>query len=70
MAAFYLVLAVFAGGMLPLQAATNARLATSLGGPVWAAALSGLVLTIVLTIVASEENRGGPHLDGLGALPC
>ena len=69
MAAFYLVLAVFAGGMLPVQAATNARLANSLGGPVWAAALSGLVLTIVLILVASAVSRGGPRLDGLGALP-
>ncbi len=69
MVVFYLVLAVFAGGMLPLQAATNARLADSLGGPVWAAALSGLVLTIVPTLVASTASRGGPRLDGLGALP-
>ena len=69
MAAFYLVLAVFAGAMLPLQAATNARLANSVGGPVWAAALSGLVLTIVLTLVASAASRGGPRLDGLCALP-
>jgi len=69
MVVFYLMLAVLAGGMLPLQAATNARLADSLGGPVWAAALSGLVLTIVLTLVASTASRGGPRLDGLGALP-
>lgn len=69
MVVFYLVLAVFAGGMLPLQAATNARLADSLGGPVWAAALLGLVLTIVLTLVASTASRGGPRLDGLDALP-
>ena len=69
MAAFYLVLAVFAGAMLPLQAATNARLAVSVGGPVWAAALSGLVLTIVLTLAASTASRGGPRLDGLGTLP-
>jgi len=69
MVVFYLILAVFAGGMLPLQAATNARLADSLGGPVWAAALSGLVLTIVLTLVASTASRGGPRLDGLRALP-
>ena len=69
MVVFYLILAVLAGGMLPLQAATNARLADSLGGPVWAAALSGLVLTIVLTLVASTASRGGPRLDGLRALP-
>ena len=69
MAAFYFVLALFAGAMLPLQAATNARLAGAVGGPVWAAALSGLVLTIVLTFVASATSRGGPRLDGLSALP-
>ena len=69
MAVFYLVLAVFAGAMLPLQAATNARLAGAVGGPVWAAALSGLVLTIVLALVASTSSRGGPRLDGLSALP-
>jgi transporter family-2 protein len=69
MVVFYLILAVLAGGMLPSQAATNARLSDSLGGPVWAAALSGLVLTIVLTLVASTASRGGPRLDGLGALP-
>jgi bacterial/archaeal transporter family-2 protein len=69
MVAFYPMLAVFAGGMLPLQAATNARLANSFGRPVWAAALSGLVLTIVLTLVASAASRGGPRLDGLSALP-
>jgi transporter family-2 protein len=47
MAVFYLALTMLAGGMLPLQAAINARLAPVLGGPVWAAAFSGLVLTIV-----------------------
>jgi predicted component of type VI protein secretion system len=63
MVVFYLVLAVFAGGMLPLQAATNARLADSLGGPVWAAALSGLVLTIVLTL-EREPWRSAPRWPG------
>jgi transporter family-2 protein len=66
---FYLALAVVAGGMLPTQAAINARLARVLGGPVWAAAVSGLVLTVALSVIASAASRGGPRLSGLGALP-
>ncbi len=52
-----------------MQAAINARLARALGGPVWGAAISGLVLTIVLAVVASAAGRGGPRISGLGALP-
>ena len=69
MTSFYLALAVLAGGMLPVQAAVNARLARVVGGPVWAAAVSGLVLTVVLVVVASAAGRGGPRLSGLDALP-
>jgi transporter family-2 protein len=69
MALFYVALAVLAGWMLPMQAAVNARLARVLGGPVWAAAVSGLVLTIALSVIASAASRGGPRLSGLGALP-
>jgi uncharacterized membrane protein YdcZ (DUF606 family) len=56
MAVFYLALAVVAGGMLPLQAAINARLARVLGGPTWAAAVSGLILTVALVVVASAAT--------------
>lgn len=69
MVALYLALAVLAGGMLPLQAAINARLGDAVGGPVWAAAFSGLVLTVVLVIVAGLMSRGGPRLDVLHTLP-
>lgn len=69
MAVFYSALAVVAGVMLPLQAAINARLARVVGGPVWAAAVSGLVLTIVLAAVASAATRPGPRTSGLDALP-
>ena len=69
MAVFYLALAVVAGGMLPLQAAINARLARVLGGPIWAAAVSGLILTVALVVVASAASRGGPRTSGLDALP-
>ena len=69
MTSFYLALAVLAGAMLPVQAAVNARLARVVGGPVWAAAVSGLVLTLVLAVVASAASRGGPRISGLDALP-
>ena len=69
MTSFYLALAVLAGGMLPVQAAVNARLARVLGGPVCAAAVSGLVLTVVLAVVASAASRSGPRVSGLDALP-
>jgi transporter family-2 protein len=55
--------------MLPMQAAVNARLARVLGGPVWAAATSGLVLTVALSTIASAARRGGPQLSRLGELP-
>ena len=69
MTSFYLGLAVLAGGMLPVQAAVNARLARVVGGPVWAAAVSGLILTLVLAVVAGAATRGGPRISGLDALP-
>jgi transporter family-2 protein len=69
MVALYLVIAVLAGGMLPLQSAINAKLAGAVGGPVWAAAVSGLILTVVLTLIASGTSRGGPRLNGLEVLP-
>lgn len=67
--ALYLALAVVAGGMLPLQGAINARLAQAVGGPVWAAAFSGVVLTVALVLVAGAMSRGGPRLEILDTLP-
>ena len=69
MLALYLITAVLAGGMLPLQSAINARLAGAVGGPVWAAAVSGVILTVVLILIASGTSRGGPRLNGLAVLP-
>ncbi len=69
MGLFYAALAVVAGVMLPLQAAINARLARTVGGAVWAATVSGLVVTIVLAAVASAATRAGPRTSGLDALP-
>ena len=55
--------------MLPLQATMNARLARTLGSPIWAGAVSGLVLTIVLAMVAWVASRGAPRSVDLGSLP-
>jgi transporter family-2 protein len=67
--AVYLALAMVAGVMLPLQSAINARLARAVGGPVWAAAFSGVVLTLALVLVAGAMSRGGPRLQVLDTLP-
>ncbi len=65
----YILLAIAAGSMLPMQGAMNARLARTLGSPIWAAALSGIVLTAALTCVAWISARGGPRTAGLALLP-
>ncbi len=64
-----MLLAMAAGAMLPAQAAINARLARAVGSPIWAAAISGLVLTATLALVAAAVARAGPRTDGLGGLP-
>lgn len=69
MAIAYMLLAALAGAMLPAQAAINARLGRAVGSPVWAAAISGVVLTIALTLVAAALTRAGPRTDSLGGLP-
>ena len=69
MAVFYVMLAVLAGTMLPLQAAINARLARVVGSPVWAAAISGLVLTAALALLALAMVRALPRTTGIDSLP-
>ncbi|MGF6755067.1 DMT family transporter [Paraburkholderia sp. GAS42] len=64
MVLFLSLLGIFAGAMLPLQAAINARLATAAGSPIWAAAISGAVLTLVLIAAALTGLRTGPRLAG------
>ena len=64
-----MTLAVAAGAMLPLQAAINARLARLVGSPLWAAGISGLVLTAALALVAGVALRAGPRVEGLGGAP-
>ncbi len=69
MAVFYVMLAVLAGTMLPLQAAINATLARMVGSPVWAAAISGLVLTVALGLLGMAMTRALPRTAGIDSLP-
>jgi bacterial/archaeal transporter family-2 protein len=58
MAFAFLVLALAAGAALPFQAGINARLATFIGGPIRASAISFAVGTIVLVLLALVVTRG------------
>jgi bacterial/archaeal transporter family-2 protein len=64
-----IVLALIAGVMTPLQAAVNARLGRMLGSPIWAAAVSGAVLTIVLAAIGLLTTRTLPRTTGAADLP-
>lgn len=66
---FAISLAVFAGAMLPVQAAMNARLGRTLGSPIWGAAVSGAVLTVALVAVGAVALRIMPRTAGLSAVP-
>ncbi|AUG52676.1 DMT family transporter [Thalassospira marina] len=69
MNAFYSILALAAGVMLPLQAAMNARLARMMGSSIWAASFSGFVLTIILAIIGYFSLGALPRMGGAAALP-
>jgi len=65
---FPILLVLFAGGMIALQAPTNAILARAGGSPVLAALISFAVGTIALFIVwLASGNR--PETSGLAKLP-
>jgi transporter family-2 protein len=69
MALAFLLLAVVAGGALPFQAGINARLATFVGGPIRASAISFAVGTIALVVVALIATRGVISTGRLGSVP-
>ena len=69
MALAFLLLAVAAGGALPFQAGINARLATFVGGPIRASAISFAVGTIVLVPLALVTTRGVISTGRLGSVP-
>ena len=64
-----ILFALLAGAMLPAQAAVNARLGRTLGSPVWAAAVSGAVLTIALVAIGIVAVRSMPRTVGLLTVP-
>lgn len=47
----FVLLSLFAGFAVPLQAGTNAKLGNLLGHPLWATAVSLLVSLVVLIVV-------------------
>src|SRR5438128_12618809 len=69
MAIAFLLLAVAAGSALPFQAGINARLATFVGGPIRASAISFAVGTVVLVLVALVATRGVMSTGRLGSVP-
>ena len=69
MAIAFLVLAIAAGAALPFQAGINARLATFVGGPIRASAISFAVGTVVLLLVALIATRGVMSTGRLGSVP-
>lgn len=64
----FLALALLAGGLFPLQALINARLGTTVGGPIWAAFFSFAVGTLALAVVGLAV-AGPPRLGEVTALP-
>src|SRR6059058_2817364 len=69
MALAFLLLAVVAGSALPFQAGINARLATFVGGPIRASAISFAVGTVVLVVVALVATRGVVSTGRVGSVP-
>jgi transporter family-2 protein len=66
---FLFLLAGAAGVMIPLQAVVNARLGRAIGGPLWAAALSSVVVAAVLACLALALGKPWPRLSQMTDLP-
>ncbi len=69
MAAGWLLIALFAGAALPIQAGVNAELANWIGGPVRASAVSFAVGTVALTALALVLIKAWPVPHRLGHAP-
>jgi bacterial/archaeal transporter family-2 protein len=65
----YALLALFAGAMVPMQGAINGRLAREIGSTIWAATISGFLLTVLLACVGLLVVRAGPRTETLASLP-
>lgn len=69
MAAVWLLIALLAGAALPIQAGVNAELASWIGGPVRASAVSFAVGTLALTALALVLIKAWPVPNRLGHAP-
>lgn len=58
----FILLSLFAGFAVPLQAGTNAKLGDLLGNPLWATAVSLLVSQLVLIVVIIAVKAPRPDL--------
>ena len=65
----YLLFAVAAGAMLPIQFGVNAQLSHWVGSPIRAAFVSFLVGTIALLIISAFVRKPVPSLARLGDVP-
>jgi transporter family-2 protein len=65
----YLLFAVAAGAMLPLQFGVNAQLAHWLGSPIRAAFVSFLIGAVALLVIAAFVRKPLPSLARLGDVP-
>ncbi len=61
----WLLVALVAGAVLPLQAAINSRLGTALGGPLWGAFVSFAVGTVALGLVLASRRPAWPSGAGV-----
>jgi transporter family-2 protein len=66
---WYLVFAVAAGAMLPIQFGINAQLSQWVGSPIRAAFVSFLVGAIALLVISAFVRRPLPSLARLGDVP-
>ena len=65
----YLLYALMAGALMPVQAGVNLRLRASLGDPIWAATVSFAVGTLVLLGYALAARVPVPSLVMAGSAP-
>ncbi len=65
-----MILALIAGAMMPTQAATNNRMAITVGSPIFAAFLSFVVGTLLLLIVALFSGLGSASYSAVTQAPA
>ncbi|KKB63183.1 hypothetical protein WM40_13185 [Robbsia andropogonis] len=65
----YVIIALLAGAMLPLQAIFNARMGNALGSPIWGAMVSAIISSIALSAVGFSLTGSIPRGTHLQTLP-